>query len=801
MRLYRHILLILFLFTAVSTADFSSSDFNHDGRVDTQDLLRLNSLWLNDCCFLPCDETDINRDGLVNIEDFATLADYWQTEDSPAMEIAHWSFDEGTALTAYDSTSPAHNAEMRNMNGYSWCAGQRGFALNFEGDDYLSITEAAQGLGQYFVRDFSISVWLKQGIQSHWQTVIGIESTSRYTDYGFEGFTIELEEGVPLVYIAYADDTREVVRTSRALQAGAWEHFAVVRQGPLVSIYLNGKRDSTHTITSANIKFDSAWPGCDVIGATNDSSFGPTTFYRGKLDDIHLYNFAISEELVTKLARQNHAWLPSPDDGEADIAIDTDLSWQKGFTTQTYDCHDVYLGQVYNDVAQANPSTAGTYKGRQTAICYDPPTDLYPDQTYYWRIDSICDGTAQAGPVWQFDTTAGSYTTSSSSNQTYYRANGAYGHDRFSFDQLYCWKGASGAGAWWWQIAFNEPRQVGSILHIFGDHDSLFLNTPGSYVWKHSSDGANWQTLNETSVVGNTRMYRINRLDESVTARFFRLEITSATGSYPVLREVEFYPETDSAIEFPDWLVAVDITESSAMPGPALGFITLARQCDGWEDAPVQEVWLGYFNMDYVSTEPYPTCAFLSGSYLEWCQRSRWPFAGLQAVVENGNLPIWGSCGGAQALGILLDTGYESPWDCPRCRDQYNPYCPIYGHIGYLDPENPGPCGDYASAIREVGPTYVMQVTYDTVFDGLPTNFLANESHMGQLEYLPVGWHLIAQNGPGGYTQHQCFRQDDRYIYGAQFHIEDYNSQTWYNSQIIMTNFLNLARQWGGYQP
>ncbi|HPY76535.1 MAG TPA: hypothetical protein PLQ45_01715, partial [Anaerohalosphaeraceae bacterium] len=193
-------------------------------------------------------------------------------------------------------------------------------------------------------------------------------------------------------------------------------------------------------------------------------------------------------------------------------------------------------------------------------------------------------------------------------------------------------------------------------------------------------------------------------------------------------------------------------------------------------------------------------CAFLSGSFLDWCQRTRDPFAGLQEVLQNENLPIWGSCGGAQAIGILLDTGWQSPWDCPRCRNPEYPYSPIYGHIGYIDPLSPRPCGVWDNSLAEIGPTYVRKVVEDPAFAELPSQFRVNQSHMGQLEYLPMGWEQVCGAGDGALTEIQCFKKIGKPIYGAQFHIENYHVQTQVNSIIIMNNFLTIAKQWGGYR-
>src|SRR5690606_23110300 len=102
-------------------------------------------------------------------------------------------------------------------------------------------------------------------------------------------------------------------------------------------------------------------------------------------------------------------------------------------------------------------------------------------------------------------------------------------------------------------------------------------------------------------------------------------------------------------------------------------FVQLARACEGWEDVPVQCVWHGDFDETFVSAEPRPLCAFLSGSYLEWCQCSRQPWRGVQQVLASRRLPMWGACGGGQILAILEETGVDQPWDCPRCRDPKAP--------------------------------------------------------------------------------------------------------------------------------
>jgi hypothetical protein len=163
-------------------------------------------------------------------------------------------------------------------------------------------------------------------------------------------------------------------------------------------------------------------------------------------------------------------------------------------------------------------------------------------------------------------------------------------------------------------------------------------------------------------------------------------------------------------------------------------------------------------------------------------------------VLKNRHLPMWGACGGAQALAILQETGVDKPWDCPRCRDPQHPKSPVYSHIGHTGDSK---CGDYSKDIWERGKHKMQLVARDPAFEGLPEVFELMESHVGQIASVPEGWVRVVTRGPGALTENQCLRVGDRYIYAAQFHIE--MAGTPENSRAIMANFLSLAKAWGGY--
>jgi GMP synthase-like glutamine amidotransferase len=337
---------------------------------------------------------------------------------------------------------------------------------------------------------------------------------------------------------------------------------------------------------------------------------------------------------------------------------------------------------------------------------------------------------------------------------------------------------------------------VGAILQVNGDHSTVFQNAPRRYVWQWSEDARVWHDLKDTETHRERRLFRIHRLSSARDVRGLRILVSESAGDAPTLREVEVYGDPSAEIEFGDWIVSVSTRESAALPGGTGAFVSLARQCPGWERVLAQQIWIGDFDEEFVAAEPHPLCAFLTGNSEEWCQRTREPWRGVQEVLAARNLPIWGACGGVQAMAILAETGVEKPWDCPRCRDPQDPKSPIYTHIGHTGPAS---CGDYSKCIGERGKFNVRKTAQDPVFDGLPEVFEIMESHIGQMAWPPKGWIRVATRGPGALTVNQCLRVEDRHIYAAQFHME--LPGTAENSRRIMGNFLALAKEWGGYNP
>ena len=406
----------------------------------------------------------------------------------------------------------------------------------------------------------------------------------------------------------------------------------------------------------------------------------------------------------------------------------------------------------------------------------------YVSSLSYWLVGwFLLSGLTSAGAEPQA-------TITSSSVAATYQPAGAVDGDRFSGSTASMWKATSSKA--WWQIEFAQPQPVGSILQVNGDHDLWLRNAPRNYVWQWSRDGQLWINIRETVIRHEKRLFRIHRLKEPIETKYLRCMIYLSAGPASALREVEFYAATDADVKFDDWIVSIGSMEDRDRTFSDTRFIDLARQCEGWERAPAQLIWHGDCDLEFSSIEPRPLCAFLSGSFLEWCQCSREPWRGVQEILKSRTLPMWGACGGAQILAILDETGVEHPWDCPRCRDPQHPQLAVYSHIGHT---GPAPCGDYSQNVGERGKFKMRKVADDPAFAGLPEVFEVMESHVGQIAYVPKGWRRVVTNGPGALTENQCLRVENFPIYAAQFHIELEGTPE--NSRRIMANFLTEAKE------
>ncbi len=129
--------------------------------------------------------------------------------------------------------------------------------------------------------------------------------------------------------------------------------------------------------------------------------------YDGLLDDVRLFNYAISATKVAEIMNKGEdplrAGSPKPATGAlAPINEAASLTWSRGDKASQ---HDVYFGLDKAAVANAAASdTTGVYRGRQSVTSYIPSEGVqFNSGPYYWRVDEVnTDGTITTGAIWSF---------------------------------------------------------------------------------------------------------------------------------------------------------------------------------------------------------------------------------------------------------------------------------------------------------------------------------------------------------------------------------------------------------------
>ncbi len=228
--------------------------------------------------------------------------------------LAWWKYDECQGTTAYDSSGNSSNngtitpgdssgnndtagtcvsgtsTEMWN-NG---ATGKLNASLDFDGtNDYVAgpnLAETAAG---------SIAFWLKADTLDNEifsNGVVGNLTMSLYLlSTGFINFDLH-------------DGDFQTATTLSGITTGTWNHFVATWNGTTIQLYLNGKpgtavsQGSPGTVTS----------GWEFGRSPITGAFG---YYDGQLDDVRVYNYALSAAQVKKLMIDDAAARFGPSSG------------------------------------------------------------------------------------------------------------------------------------------------------------------------------------------------------------------------------------------------------------------------------------------------------------------------------------------------------------------------------------------------------------------------------------------------------------------------------------------------------
>ncbi len=306
--------------------------------------------------------------------------------------IGWWKMENENSAAAVDSSGWDHHGML--VAGPQWVEGYAGDALRFDGfDDYVN---CGQDSAFAFSGSVTITAWVKSGTVGNDGKIASNQNNST------GGYKLGVYQNKAEFEIRPAANTPAILNRSVAggttIQAGVWYHVAgVYSMGQYIRTYINGVLDRELATT-------------DVVGVSNGAfmigreSYANSYFWLGLIDDVRIYNRALSETEIAEVMQGDplQARDPQPVTGSTvDIRDVAELSWSAGTGAAR---HDVYFG-TDREAVRAAESSAPEYKGRQSATGYSLAGLVeMGGGSYFWRIDEVeADGTTiHKGNVWKF---------------------------------------------------------------------------------------------------------------------------------------------------------------------------------------------------------------------------------------------------------------------------------------------------------------------------------------------------------------------------------------------------------------
>ncbi len=203
--------------------------------------------------------------------------------------VAWWKLDETDGETAEDS---AGNNDGRVVGDPQWqpSAGKIGGALEFDGDgDYVEIGRESN----FDIADqITVSTWIKVNqFDKEWQAVIAkgdsawrIQRNQNNNSLEFACSGLKIPSGAPWGNL-YGE---------RSVNDGKWHHIAGIYDGSKMYLYVDGTVDTSQP-ASGRINTN------DQPVYIGENSENTGRYWDGLIDDVRIYNYALSEDGVTEL--------------------------------------------------------------------------------------------------------------------------------------------------------------------------------------------------------------------------------------------------------------------------------------------------------------------------------------------------------------------------------------------------------------------------------------------------------------------------------------------------------------------
>lgn len=349
-----------------------------------------------------------------------TTGTVWSFRTSPTFApglIGFWSFDTLESRTIPDSSSFLNHGVLglEEDDLSIFVDGKVKKGLDFASASTNKYVVAIPHQDHLFLDkgSFSISFWMKApaslmpaGSTSAYLLCKGSITKNNTTGATGKRFNIEFKNSQLRFAIDDDDNGKDELQTSATpFFTNDWVHVVAQRDTATkkLKVYANGAFIKEQTV--ANVKAGIGEASDLVIGNIGELEFLANTnapaAYRGMLDELKLFNYALNEEQV--LALYHTSPLPiapfEPYPLQQAVAPKHDsvtLKWKGGINTEKYRLLTGTHSALLVETAILPAAYLGYYKLE----------GLTENTPYYWQVQAIRGTDTVNGPVWQFTTAA-----------------------------------------------------------------------------------------------------------------------------------------------------------------------------------------------------------------------------------------------------------------------------------------------------------------------------------------------------------------------------------------------------------
>lgn len=203
--------------------------------------------------------------------------------------VGRWDFDEGGGAVIRDASGFGNDGQVR---GATWLKRGQGYALSFDGvDDYV---DCGNGSSLDLTETVSLEAWAKPGsLPANEPMIFG----KYYDSYGFTHY----RDGNTWFYISGGGNN-----INGRLEIGQWSHIVATFDGTTMTLYVNREKVGAKKSKASKVNHGRSFLMGVLMADPNatDPGYSGTSYWRGTLDDVRVYNRSLSEEEVLNHYKQ-----------------------------------------------------------------------------------------------------------------------------------------------------------------------------------------------------------------------------------------------------------------------------------------------------------------------------------------------------------------------------------------------------------------------------------------------------------------------------------------------------------------